>query len=117
MTRLSLSGLRWGKYSSSYQKRLLEGGLDVERLLKTEALELYVSHMAAAGRKSSLRIAKRCALLMQLLRPRLKGKLQNTLEVFEKLGGTAAFEFPTSNILGLACGNDLQVTTVVPSTG
>ena len=95
MTRLSLSGLRWGKYSSSYQKRLLEGGLDVERFLKTggvgwsvmtegkacavdDALELYVSHMAAAGRKSSLRIAKHGVLFVQLLGPRLKGKLQNT---------------------------------------
>ena len=88
-------GVRWSKYSAAYQKRLVEGGKELNAfLLKNgiswnflsqgksrtadEILESFVSEKMLENCKSSLRVAKHAVLLLQVMRPRLRKKLQNT---------------------------------------
>lgn len=97
--------LRWGRYSSVYQKRLLEGGASLESFLRTAGLdwsfvkvekakiidgvlEEYVKRMHSERKRSSLRVAKHAILIVQILRPRLRKKLQaasNSVRSWEEM--------------------------------
>lgn len=85
--------LKWGRYSSAYRKRLLEGcralrlgllggGLTFDVILKEksstvdELLEHFARCVRERAEKSRLRIAKHAVLAVQVMRPRLHKRLQ-----------------------------------------
>lgn len=85
--------LRWGKYSPAYRKRLLEGCQALQSYLTEvevpwesvihqkasvvdEVLEQFIKHLHDKPSKSGLRIAKHAMLSFQIMRPRLRRKLQ-----------------------------------------
>lgn len=90
---LGVERLRWGKYSPAYRKRLLEGcsafstflaeaGVGLEAVLQQksstvdEIMEQFIRTMHDSSKKSSLRVAKHALLTLQILRPRLRRKMQ-----------------------------------------
>lgn len=87
--------LRWSRYSQPYQKRLLESwkalgtflegyGSTFKLVLESKAkavdeiLEQFIKQKYTEKSRSGLRIAKHAVLLMQIMRPRLKRKLQGS---------------------------------------
>ena len=96
--RVAVDGLvklRWGRYSLAYRKRLLEGNRSLEGFLTKHDIQLAVVHtgsskqvdgllerfvqeMHTKGKKSNLRKAKHAVLFIQICRPRLRNRLQQT---------------------------------------
>eukprot|EP00438_Fugacium_kawagutii_P014675 Skav232096 [mRNA] locus=scaffold2353:89080:90360:+ [translate_table: standard] len=92
--------LRWDKYSPTYRKRLLEGlrelegflseaSLTMELIVKEksrtvdEVLEQFVRHLHSKSLPSGLRVAKHAVLAVQIMRPRLRKKLQSIWEALK----------------------------------
>lgn len=90
---LGADRLRWGKYSSAYRGRLSEGGKALQTFLAEagiswdsfsreksrvvdELLEQFVKTKHSQRSRSSLRLAKHAVLAVQIIRPRLRHRLQ-----------------------------------------
>ena len=85
---------RLGKYSAAYRKRLIQAGRSLCRYVGSSAarwlieaasasevdsvLAQFVEHMRSQRSKGSLKTAKHAALLMQIIRPRLHRRLNET---------------------------------------
>lgn len=121
--------LRWSKYSSAYQARLLEGGRALRSFwqdrgiswrtiqkagsrLTDEILEEFVRQKHSEKMRGNLRIAKHGVLWMQIVKPRLRRCLQGAWNALEGLGRTTAFILQTSNSLASSGSGDLPVSSI-----